>query len=319
MASAAAAAATSITVDSITDFGNTFDRNGLITASTPAAGGAMTINGALAASGVATLTSDRKILIYSSGNDSGVTFAVVGTNSLGTAVTENITGPNVGTVYSTYTYKKVTSVTIGGAGTGSIEVGQVGDPIGIELDAGTVQWTNIGAAVSTTTLTLITGMTSAASVDNHIYTYTSETPRVIEIPEARLHRANDYETPLRIVGRHEYMALPNKSSSGPPNLIYYDKQLNNGVFYTWPVCDDVQEYIKMSARLPVQNLDSLTNDFEVGAEWFEAIAWNLAMRLRPKYGKSVDPLFNVQAQMYLEEAKDSDSENTTVQIQIGTR
>ena len=71
--------------------------------------------------------------------------------------------------------------------------------------------------------------------------------------------------------------------------------------------------------MPIQNLDNLTDDLEVGVEWFEAIAWNLALRLYPKYGKTVDPFVKIQAMEFLEAAKDSDSENTSVFIQIEKR
>jgi hypothetical protein len=319
LAAAASSGAAAITVDAITGFGNTFDRDGIMTADTPAAGGSLTLSGALTTSGIATLSSDRKILIYSDDDDSTVTFAVTGTDSLGAAVTETITGPDTGTVYSTYTYKKVSAITISDAGTGSIEIGQVGDPIGVELDDGTVQWSYIGAAVSTTAITLIDVLTDDAAIDNHVYTYTAETPRVIELIEARLHKANDYEVPLVVSGRNAYVGLPNKTTLGTPNQIYYDKQLDNGTLYTWPVCNDVQEWLVFSGRLPIQNLDALTDDFEVGVEWFEAIAWNLALRLYPKYGRTVDPFVKIQAQEFLEAAKDSDSENTSVFIQIGRR
>ena len=319
LGSAASSGDSSITIDAITNFGNTFDRNGIMAASTPTGAATLTLNGALTASGIAALSSDRKILIYSDGDESALTFTITGKNSLGAAVTEDLTGPDTTTAYSAETYKIVSSISVDGAGTGNIEIGQVGDPIGIELDDGTVQWSYIGAAVSTTAITVIDVLTDDAALDNHVYTYTAETPRVIEIIEVRLHKANDYEVPLTIVGRNEYMALSNKSSSGSPNQIYYDKSLDNGTLYTWPTCTDVQEYIKFSGRLPIQNLDNLTDDFEVGVEWFEAIALNLALRLYPKYGKTVDPFVKIQAMEFLEAAKDSDSENTSVFIQIEKR
>ena len=312
------AGATSISIDGTTDFGDTFDRNGIMTASTPSGAGSLTLNGALVTNGIATLSGQRKILIYSDGNESGIIFGITGQNSLGVGVTENINGPNVGTVYSTNTFKTISSITVNGAGAGNIEIGQVGDPIGIELDAGTVQWTYIAGALSTT-LSIVTALTGAAAVDNHIYSYTIKTPRPIEIIEARLHKTDDSEIPLTICGKNDYMLLSPKDSSGPPNQIYLDKILNNAALYTWPVCDDVQEYIKFSARLPIQNLDNLTDDFEVGQEWFEAIAWNLAIRLYPKYGKQIDALVKVQAEQFLQDAKDSDSENTSVFIQIARR
>lgn len=319
IATAAASAASSIVVDAISDFGNTFDRDGIVTAVTPTGAGSITLDGALVSSSVATLSGQRKILIYSDGDDSGVSFGITGQDATGAAVTETITGPNATTVYSSSTYKKVTAITIDGAGTGNIEIGQVGDHIGIEVDDGTIHWTYLAGAVSTTTLTLVTALDDAAAVDNHVYSYTEKTSRPIEISEARLHDANDLERPLTLLGRNDYMMLSNKTTEAPVNQVYYDKQLTNGVMKVWPEPDDVQDYIKMTARIPIQYINAVTDDFEVGAEWYEAIAWNLALRLFPKYGKPIDRLFKLQAQQFFDDAMGSDMENTSFFIMPNRR
>lgn len=321
LAAAAAASATSITVDSITGFGNTFDRNGIALAQTPGGAVNLTLAGALVTSSVAYLTSQRKIVIYAVADESARTFTLTGTNGIGTTVTETITGPTAGaSVYSTYTYSTITTVAIDGAGTGDIEVGQVGDPIGIELDGGTIQWTYPAAAVTTTTINpIVTALTGAAAADNHVYTYATETQRPTEIVEARLVNASANERPLRIAGRLEYMALSDKTTEATPNLIYYDKQLDNGALYVWPEPSDVQEYIKFTGRFPIQDIDATANNFEVGQEWFEALAWNLAWRIAPKYGKKIDADFRLSAEQMLQDAIVFDAENTSIVIQIGRR
>lgn len=104
-----------------------YDRNGLVTASTPAAGGTMAMNGALVSSTTYTeLSPARRLVIYSDGNDSGVTFTITGTGAGGFKLVEAITGPNTTSVYSIGVFKTVTDVTISAAGTGSIEVGATG-------------------------------------------------------------------------------------------------------------------------------------------------------------------------------------------------
>ena len=316
IATAASSGASTVVVDAYTDIGNTFDRNGISEASTPTGAGSLTLGGALCSAGIATLSGNRKILIYSDADDSGVSFGVTGKDAAGVDVTETITGPNTTTVYSTYEYKTITSVTIDGAGTGNIEVGQVGDHIGIELDDDTIQWTNIGAAVASTTLTLITTLTDDVAVDNHVYTYTSKTPMPVQLIECRLHKADDYETPLTITGRHFYTALSNKTTEGTPNQVFYDKQLTNGDFYVWPEPNNMQEYIRFTAKLPIQIMSELTDDFEIAQEWFEAIAWNLAPRLAPKYGKPIDQTMVLMGRDMLEEARISDSDNASVFIQV---
>jgi hypothetical protein len=124
---------------------------------------------------------------------------------------------------------------------------------------------------------------------------------------------------MTIIGRNDYMLLANKTQEGTPNQVYYNKSLTNGELYFWLQPNDVKEYAKFTARVPIQNLDSITDDFELAAEWYETVAWNLALRLMPKYGKAIDPGFKLQAAEFLESAKISDSENTSVFIQVGRR
>ena len=118
------------------------DDNGICTAQTPTAASALTIDGALTetfngnkiyapsqSSTAATRNTAwaRQIAVKSSGNDSGVTFTITGTDVNGKALAETITGPNATTVYTAATlvglFRTVTKVEISGAGTGNIEVG----------------------------------------------------------------------------------------------------------------------------------------------------------------------------------------------------
>ena len=305
------------TLDSVTGFGDTFDRNGIITAVTPAGAGAITFDGALVTNGIATLSGNRPVLIYSTGNESARTFTVVGQDAAGTAITENITGPNGTTVYSTNSFQTVTSVTINGAGTGSIEVGQVGDPIGFEQNNDTLHWTYLAGPLSVTPA-IVTGLTVAASIDNHVYSYTAKCPRPVEIIECRLHRADDTETPIGIYGRLDYELLSNKTQTGTPNQVYYDKQLNNGKLYVWLVPTDMQNYLKFTAKLPIQIIDNLTDNFEIAQEWSLPVAWNLAVLIYPKWheGSFIDATTALMAQAMLEEAMISDSENAPITFRL---
>ena len=316
LANAATSGATSITVDSVSGMSDNFDRDGICTASTPSASGSMTLNGALVSNFVAHLPSQRQVLIYSSGNDSGVTFTIIGRDGVGASVSETITGPNITTVYTAKTFFIVTSVSISGAGTGSIEVGCVGDNVGVELDDGTLHWTYLKAALSTT-MDLVTALTGAAAIDNHVYVYDKEIQRPVDIIEARKHDSNDKDTPLILKSRIEYESFSDKISSGTINSIYYDPQLNNGILKIWPACGDVKDYVLMTVRYPLEDVIASTDDFDMPPEWLEVLAWNLATRIAPKYGKQLSSDFIIRAEGIKEILKDSDRENSSIFIQVG--
>jgi len=99
------------------------DRNGIGAAQTPAGAGSFTLNGALVSGGIGIMDDPRRVTFYSDADESGDTYTIVGTDRYGNALTETVTGPNTTTVYSSYNYKTVTSVTTSGAGDGNIEIG----------------------------------------------------------------------------------------------------------------------------------------------------------------------------------------------------
>ena len=66
------------------------------------------------------------ITLYSSANNSGNTFTITGTDGNGDAQTEDVTGPNAGTVNSANKYLTVTSIVSDGAIVTDIQAGILG-------------------------------------------------------------------------------------------------------------------------------------------------------------------------------------------------
>ncbi len=97
------------------------DADGICTSQTPAAGGALTIDGAL----LAGIPTAQHVTVASDGADTGRTFTIVGLDNAGNSITEDITGPSSGTSTSTKNYKQVTSVVVDAATAGAITVGFV--------------------------------------------------------------------------------------------------------------------------------------------------------------------------------------------------
>ena len=89
------------------------------------------------------------------------------------------------------------------------------DNIGIVLDAGTVHWTTIVSVDTSTTLTITSGLASAAATDNNVYTFTSRINRPLRILSCRLVRdfdTNETETPLLALSHEEFFNLPAKKT-----------------------------------------------------------------------------------------------------------
>tara|TARA_R110000751_G_scaffold61797_1_gene128084 strand:+ start:737 stop:2869 length:2133 start_codon:yes stop_codon:yes gene_type:complete len=106
------------------------DRNGVCLAQTTGGAANLVINGALHSSNTINFTTaaslqPRKVTIFSAGGDvSGVDFTITGTDYLGQALVEIVTGPAAdATVTSTNFFNTISQIAAGGAVTGNIEVG----------------------------------------------------------------------------------------------------------------------------------------------------------------------------------------------------
>jgi len=163
------------------------------------------------------------------------------------------------------------------------------DYLGVELDNGTLYWsTQSGAPGGSTGLTLASGVTSAASSGNYVFSYTTKITRPIEILEARTRDTSDSDMPLTIhEGRREFMAITDKTSSGLATDLYLSPTITNSTLYAWPVADDVQQRIVMTVRRVVEDFDSSTDNFDGPPEALRALIWNLAVELAPEYNKEV--------------------------------
>ena len=110
----------------------TFSATSVATAQAVAGAGALTLDGTQVNSGVAYLLGvpfGSRIYLTSSGNDSGITFAIVGTLYTLTgpvAVTETITGANASVVMSSKLYSTIISITASGAAAGTVSAGHSG-------------------------------------------------------------------------------------------------------------------------------------------------------------------------------------------------
>jgi len=189
-----------------------------------------------------------------------------------------------------------------------------GDYIGIELDDNTLQWTTVNGSPASDVITLTDSLTDTAAVDNHVYNYTNKIQRPLEIVEARQVSSDGVDTPISIISREEYMRLSNKDSLGTVTQIYYDRLLTNGKMYVWSACNDVKEYLKFTCRIPIEDFDSASNDPDFPQEWLMALSWNLAVNVAPKFGKTLDATFLVNATNLKQHAKDFDHEDTSIYI-----
>lgn len=110
----------------------TADPNGIAAAQTLGGAAAVALNGVSVKAndgtaaydiGRAVLDPPRRVVITSSGDDTGVDFTIVGTDRMGHRITEVLAGANAGAATSLNVFKTIISITSDGATDGDIEVG----------------------------------------------------------------------------------------------------------------------------------------------------------------------------------------------------
>ena len=125
------------------------DPNGIFLDQNPAAGVALTLDGAFVTAGVAQLDVQRQVELESAANMSGFNFAIVGTDEQGRTITETIVGPNAGVSATLLDFFTVTSITPDGTLGSNVEGGTnaLGGSIPIPVDQ-YISPTNIGLGVT---------------------------------------------------------------------------------------------------------------------------------------------------------------------------
>lgn len=93
---------------------------------TPLAAGFLTLAGAAASAGVATLDTGRRVIITSAGNDSDKTFTIRGTREGGGRIMEVVTGANIGVAASNLDFLTVTSIYASAATAAAVKAGTNG-------------------------------------------------------------------------------------------------------------------------------------------------------------------------------------------------
>lgn len=189
------------------------------------------------------------------------------------------------------------------------------DNIGVELDDGSMHFTTISSVTDSNTLVLASAIPAgdAVAIDNNIYTYTTKAQRPLQIIEARIRDDTNFDRPVKIISREEYLQYSDKATSGSIVSIYYDPQLTNGTLYVYAPESETVNTLKMVVQYPFEDMDATANDFDFPQEWLMAVKCNLSLVLAPSYGVQGTQLKTIAALAdgYLDEAMGFDKENNT--------
>lgn len=150
--------------------------------------------------------------------------------------------------------------------------------IGIILDSGDIFWTTI-SNVSGNTITIASGLPSAASAGNNVYVYQTKTQKPERLYSAYRLDSNNVETPILVIPRNTYLNQATKTNLGLVSQVYYDKQLTTGIVNLWQSPQDAKSILKLNVSYPFEDFDTATDEADFPVEWLDAIIFNLAYRM----------------------------------------
>lgn len=202
--------------------------------------------------------------------------------------------------YAANTYYETTTTAATTAGATTILVTNsdniaIGDKIGIIQNDNDLFWTTVSGK-SGLTITLNAGITLATLSGAVVYSFkvaTATVPELIPISrvlDVRRKEGTDYEVPIVFESRKDYFNLPNKSQNGTPIQAYYDRQdvsgETSGVMYLWEAPSDATPVINFTYERKIQTMENANDTLDIPDYAQDALIYNLAKRLIPKFGCS---------------------------------
>ncbi len=165
-------------------------------------------------------------------------------------------------------------------GAGSITVASIagfaqGQYIGLQMDDGSTLWTKI-TGIAGAVISLNANLYTTSAAGNNVFSYTDVAQRPLDILEAKRRDVNGNDTTIIVGNRDDYEMLSNKMNQGSVSQVYYQPTLNNGTLYVWPVSVNSTDRIVMSAKIPFQDFDSMTDNAYFPVEALRMLKWNLA-------------------------------------------
>lgn len=128
---------------------------------------------------------------------------------------------------------------------------------------------------------------------------------------------SDIDTPLDAISWQEYIELSSKATSSIPTQFHYQPGNTTGTLYIWPVADATAAAnitINLTYYSYLEDMDAISNNFDFPTEWLETIAYNLAVRIAPKFQRPLSAIPEVaqMAQVLYQQLRSWDEEDTSI-------
>lgn len=147
------------------------------------------------------------------------------------------------------------------------------------------------------------------------YDYTPATGTLV-IMESFIRRSG-VDTPVTLISRAQYAAIPDKDQEGLPTMLHFDRGGNT--YYLWAAPENSTDVLHYWRVRRMQDVTAAVETPDVPAIWFEALAAGLAAKLSLKFKPEKFTTLNALAENAFRIARGEDREHTDTSFSIGRR
>ncbi|MGD0229706.1 MAG: hypothetical protein ABSC19_05010 [Syntrophorhabdales bacterium] len=179
--------------------------------------------------------------------------------------------------------------------------------------------------------TILEGFPLAAGT--YIYTIGAggafNTSKPSAITDAYVRDGGSEDTPVEVITQDEYNAIDDKAISlGRPLCLYFDpgatqQPIQTGVIYIYPAPDASTPYtLYLNGQKALTEFSAITDTVTFQAAYYEALEYNLAVRLWPQYhdsGKPVSQDIRILARESVKVIETMNAPRVTSTIEVGKK
>ena len=193
-----------------------------------------------------------------------------------------------------------------------------GDFVAIELNNGVLHWSTI-SGTPTTVMTIVSGISAAASAGRYVYWFTNRAQKfpVIEAAYLRDSNRNDMEIAVYRDFRAYDLGVVDKYADGTPTAILVEplRITTRVTLNSQPT--DITDQIVMVVLYPAEDYDATTDDIAFPQEWLRPLAWQLSFEAAPAFSRQWTPEMEKNRTESLQIARNINPETSDLYFQPG--
>lgn len=127
----------------------------------------------------------------------------------------------------------------------------------------------------------VVSSTQVTTESDSDYTLTAGAIDVIEV----YLRRDGIDTPMAILSRSQWFAIPDKDEEGRPDRIWVDRSQDPPVMNVWPVPENSTDTIVYNYLKKLQDSSTVSSGADVPSRWNEAFVSGLTAKLAEKWAR----------------------------------